>query len=57
MITITKFNGMNYAQWATEMALRLKQKQVYGIMKDTTTRRKSQWQTQPLHRKLLSKTG
>jgi kynurenine formamidase len=57
MITISKFNGMNYAQWATEMALRLKQKQVYGIMKDTTTRRKSQWQTQPLHRKLLSKTG
>jgi hypothetical protein len=32
-ITITKFNGMNYAQWATEMALLLKQKQVYGNIK------------------------
>jgi hypothetical protein len=32
-ITITKFNGTNYAQWATEMALLLEQKQVYGIMK------------------------
>jgi len=26
-------NGMNYAQWATEMALLLEQKQVYGISK------------------------
>jgi hypothetical protein len=33
MITITKFNGMNDVQWATEMALLLKQKQVYGIIK------------------------
>jgi len=33
MITITKFNGMNYAQWATEMALHLMQKYVYRIMK------------------------
>jgi hypothetical protein len=32
-ITITKFNGTNYAQWATVMALLLKQKQVYGIIK------------------------
>ena len=32
-ITITKFNGTNYAQWATEMALLLKQNQVYGIIK------------------------
>jgi len=32
-ITITKFNGTNYAQWATEMALLLQQKQVYGIIK------------------------
>jgi len=32
-ITITKFNGTNYAQWATEMALLLEQKQVYGIIK------------------------
>jgi hypothetical protein len=31
-ITITKFNGMNYAQWATDMALLLEQKQVYGII-------------------------
>jgi hypothetical protein len=31
-ITITKFNGTNYAQWATEMALLLEQKQVYGII-------------------------
>jgi len=27
------FNGTNYAQWATEMALLLKQKHVYGIIK------------------------
>jgi len=32
-ITITKFNGTYYAQWATEMALLLEQKQVYGIIK------------------------
>jgi hypothetical protein len=32
-ITITKFNGTNYAQWATEMALLLEQKPVYGIIK------------------------
>jgi hypothetical protein len=32
-ITITKFNGRNYAQWATEMALLLEQKQVYSIIK------------------------
>jgi len=32
-ITITKFNGTKYAQWATEMALLLEQKQVYGIIK------------------------
>jgi len=32
-ITITKVNGTNYAQWATEMALLLEQKQVYGIIK------------------------
>jgi hypothetical protein len=33
-ITITKFNGTNYAQWATEMALLLEQTQVYGIIKE-----------------------
>jgi len=33
-ITITKFNGTNCAQWATEMALLLKQKQMYGIIKE-----------------------
>ena len=32
-ITITIFNGTNYAQWATEMAQLLEQKQVYGIIK------------------------
>jgi hypothetical protein len=32
-ITITKFNGTNNAQWATEMALLHEQKQVYGIIK------------------------
>jgi len=32
-ITITKFNGTNYGQWGTEMALLLEQKQVYGIIK------------------------
>jgi hypothetical protein len=32
-ITITVFNGTNYAQWSTEMALLLEQKQVYGIIK------------------------
>jgi hypothetical protein len=32
-ISITQFNGTNYAQWATEMALLLEQKQVYGIIK------------------------
>jgi hypothetical protein len=31
-ITITKFNGTNYALWATKMALHLEQKQVYGII-------------------------
>jgi len=31
-ITITKFNGKNYAQWVTEMALLLEQKQAYGII-------------------------
>jgi hypothetical protein len=31
-ITITKFNGTNYTQWATEMALLLEQKQVYGTI-------------------------
>jgi hypothetical protein len=31
-ITIAKFNGMDYAQWATDMALLLEQTQVYGIM-------------------------
>jgi hypothetical protein len=30
-ITIPKFNGMNYAPWATERAPLLEQKQVYGI--------------------------
>jgi len=32
-ITITRFNGTNYTQWATEMALLLAQKHVYGIIK------------------------
>jgi len=32
-ITITKFNGTNYAQCLTEMALLFEQKQVYGIIK------------------------
>jgi hypothetical protein len=32
-ITVTKIKGTNYAQWATEMALLLDQKQVYGIIK------------------------
>jgi len=32
-ITISKFNGTNNAQLATEMALLLEQKQVYGIIK------------------------
>jgi len=32
-ITIAKFNGTNYAQWATDIALLLEQKQVYGIIK------------------------
>jgi len=32
-ITITKFNRTNYVQWATEMALHLEQKEVYGIIK------------------------
>jgi hypothetical protein len=30
-ITITKFHGSKYAQCATEMALLLEKKQVYGI--------------------------
>jgi hypothetical protein len=33
MITMTKVNGINYAQLATEMVLLLKQPQVYGIIK------------------------
>jgi hypothetical protein len=33
MITITRFNGTNYTQWAAEMALHLEQNQVYGIIK------------------------
>jgi hypothetical protein len=33
MITITKINGMNNAQWATKMVLLLEQKQFYGIIK------------------------
>jgi len=32
MITIIMLNGTNSAQWATEMALLLEQKQVYGII-------------------------
>jgi hypothetical protein len=32
-MTITKLNGTNYAQWATEMALLLDQKQAYAIIK------------------------
>jgi len=32
-ITSTKVNGTNYAQWATEMALLLEQKPLYGIIK------------------------
>jgi hypothetical protein len=32
-ITITKFNGTNYAQWATEIAILPEQKQVYRIIK------------------------
>jgi len=32
-ITITKYTGTNHAQWATEMALLLEQKRVYGIIK------------------------
>jgi len=32
-ITITEFNGTNYAQQATEMALLLQPKPVYGIIK------------------------
>jgi hypothetical protein len=32
-ITITRFNGTNYAQWATEMTLFLERKHVYGIIK------------------------
>ena len=39
MINITKFNGTNYAQWATEMALPLEQKQVYGIIKGYNDKR------------------
>jgi hypothetical protein len=33
-LTITKFNGTYYAQWATEMAQLLEPKQVYGIIKE-----------------------
>jgi hypothetical protein len=32
-ITITKFSGTNYGEWATEMAQLLEQKQVYDIIK------------------------
>jgi len=32
-ITITMFNGTNYANWVSEMAQLIKQKQVYGIIK------------------------
>jgi hypothetical protein len=32
-ITITKFNGRKYAQWATNTALVLDQKQLNGIIK------------------------
>jgi len=32
-ITLTKFNGTNFAQWATEMALLSEQKQVYCVIK------------------------
>jgi len=32
-ITIAKFNGMRYPQRATEIALLLEQRQVYGIIK------------------------
>jgi hypothetical protein len=32
-ITITKFNCTHFAQSATEIALLLKQKEVYGIIK------------------------
>jgi hypothetical protein len=32
-ITITKFNGPNDSQWATEMALLVEQNQVYGFIK------------------------
>jgi len=32
-LTISKFNGTNYAQWATKMALIGEQNQVYGIIK------------------------
>jgi hypothetical protein len=31
-ITISKFNGRNYAQWPTEVALVAQQKQVIGII-------------------------
>jgi hypothetical protein len=31
-LAITKFNGTNYAQWATKMALLLDLKQVYSII-------------------------
>ena len=34
MITVTTFNVTNYPQWATEMALLLEQKQLYGIIKE-----------------------
>jgi hypothetical protein len=33
MITISRFNGTNSAHWATQMALLLEQKQLYGMIK------------------------
>ena len=37
-ITITKFNCTNYAHWATETAIFLEQKEVYGIIKGYDTK-------------------
>jgi hypothetical protein len=41
MITITKVDGMNNAQWVTEMALPRELKQVYGIIKGYEQARKA----------------
>jgi len=57
MITIEKFTGTNSAQWATEMALVLEQKQVHGNNIGAMTSRKSQLQTGPPHGSPLRKTG